>query len=155
MHCLSKLVFSGPRTGSAGPPPSWNEDASSGSSSFCWGFQFCRKNQSYCSVYSLRRSQDPALRLHYCVLMAPPWSLPPPFPDEQLPFGNSGKGMEAEAHSLKTSNGGRGKACVPGSPIGPCSVTRCRHQGVGPDKIPTNGVEHRPGTRWDLRQGFE
>ena len=35
---FSKLVFGGPRAGSGGTPSSLNEDASSSSSSICWGF---------------------------------------------------------------------------------------------------------------------
>ena len=41
-------------------------NASSSSSSICCRFQFWRKAQRYCYVYSLRRNQDPAPRLHYC-----------------------------------------------------------------------------------------
>ena len=35
----------------------------------------CRRAQRHGSVYPLRRNQDPALRLHYCFLTAPPLSL--------------------------------------------------------------------------------
>ena len=58
LHCFSELVFSGPRTGSGGPPSSRNEDASSSSSSICWGFSFCGKAQRHCYAHSLRRNQD-------------------------------------------------------------------------------------------------
>ena len=53
------------------------KNASSNSSFFCWRFQIHRKGQRYCYVYSLRMNQDPAPRLHYCFLTAPPWSLHP------------------------------------------------------------------------------
>ena len=49
--CFSKLVFSSPRTGPGGSP-------SSSSSSFSWGFEFCRKAQNI-------------------VIFIPPWSLNP------------------------------------------------------------------------------
>ena len=45
-------------------------------------------------------------------------SASPPF----LISRNSGKVVEAEAYSIKISNGGHRKACVPRSPTGPCSV---------------------------------
>ena len=53
------------------------KDKKKSSSSICWGFQFCTNAQRHCYVYSLRRNQDPAPRLHCCLLMAPPWSLHP------------------------------------------------------------------------------
>ena len=60
-HCLSKLVFSGPRTGSDGPPLR-NEECfiKQLTSSTCWGLLFCRKAQRYCYVYFWRRNPDRA-----------------------------------------------------------------------------------------------
>jgi len=51
-------------------------------------------------MYPLRGNQDPAPRLYCCVLMAPPWSLPP-LPSLignplNLPLGSSEKVLEAE-----------------------------------------------------------
>ena len=59
------------------------------------GVQFCRRTQRYCYVYSLRRDQDPAGKLHECLLTAPLWSLHP-LPSlisncSKLPFGTQGK----------------------------------------------------------------
>ena len=112
LHCLSKLVFSGLRTGSGGPPS-------------CWEFQFFRRAQRYC--YFLQRNQDPVPRLQYCLLTACPWSLHPLLflisYYLNLALWNSGKNMEPEAYSLKRRNGGHRKACVPRDPTGPCLVT--------------------------------
>ena len=41
------------------------------------GLSSYRRTQRYCYVYSLRRNQDPAPRLHYCFLTSPPLSLHP------------------------------------------------------------------------------
>ena len=46
-------------------------------SSICWEFEFCRRTQRYCYLYSLRRDQDPTPKLHSCLLVTPPWSLHP------------------------------------------------------------------------------
>ena len=57
-------------------------------------------------------------------------SVSPPFQVEQLfepALWTSGKVTEAEAYSRKTRNGGHSKACIPRSPIGPCSVTKAVH----------------------------
>ena len=67
----------------------------------------------------LEHGPGPAPRLQGCRLPAPPWSLHP-LPSLMssclnLPF-DSGKVLEAVVYSLKTSNGGHRKACVPRSP---------------------------------------
>ena len=78
LHCLSKQVFHGPRTGSGGPPSFWNEDASSSSSSICWGF-YSAERLIDIVLYFPGGGTGPALRLHSCLLTAPPWS-PRPLP---------------------------------------------------------------------------
>jgi len=78
LHCLSKQVFHGPRTGSGGPPSFWNEDASSSSSSICWGFYSAERLKDIV-LYIPGGGTGPALRLHSCLLTAPPWS-PRPLP---------------------------------------------------------------------------
>ena len=96
-------------------------------SSVCGGFQFCGRTQNYCYVYSLRRNQDSAPRLYYCLLTSSSLvSASTPFSDEKLSepaFWNSGNVVEVEGNSPKTRNGGRRKACVSRSPTGPHSVS--------------------------------
>ena len=121
MHCLSEQVFSGPRTGSGGPPSSRNEDCSTKKFFHLLGVWFCRKRLTYCSIDSWRRSQDPAPKAALLSLDSSSLvSASPPFPDWQLPFG---KVLEAEAYSLKTRNEGHRKPSVPRSPRGTNSVT--------------------------------
>ena len=77
----------------------------------CWGFQFCRRTQSYCSVYPLKRNQDPAARLNYCFLTVPLLSLYPLLfmmsNYLNLPFGTQGRSWRFnEAYFLQTRNGG-------------------------------------------------
>ena len=61
-------MFSGPRTGFWW---SWNEELYQVVNNFhLLGFYFCRRAQRCCYVYPLRRNQDPAQRLHYCLLIA-------------------------------------------------------------------------------------
>jgi len=81
-------------------------------------------------VHPLRENQDPAPRLHCCCLTAPPWSLPP-LPSListclNLPLGTQGSPRRLkEAHVLRTSNGGQGKAFVPLFPaLPPASGSR-------------------------------
>ena len=71
LHCFSKL--GGPRIGSW--DPSFRMKNASSTSSIHWGLQFCGNTQRCCYVYSLRRNQDPAPRLHYCLWTLPPWPL--------------------------------------------------------------------------------
>ena len=73
-----------------------------------------------CYVYFLRRNQDPAPRLHYCLF---PGLCIPSLPWLATTLWNSGKVMESEAHSLKQEIRGHREACVPRSPTGPCWVT--------------------------------
>ena len=61
--------------------------------------------KGYSYVYPLRRNQDPAPRLHYCSLTAPPLSLHP-LPSLisnglNLPCWHSGEVMEAVVYSLQ------------------------------------------------------
>ena len=66
---------------------------------------------------SLEREPGPAPRLYCCVLMAPPWSLPP-LPSListclNLPLGAQGKSWRLkEVHFLKRSNGGHRGLCA-------------------------------------------
>ena len=118
LHCLSKLVFSGPRTGSGGPP-SWNEKSFIKWFFHLLGTSVLQKGSKTLFCIFLKEEPERCFKAALlCLDGSSQVSASPPFPDEQLPFGNSGKGMEAEAYSLKTSNGGQGKACVPGSPTG-------------------------------------
>ena len=95
-------------------------------SSIWWSFSFCRRAQRYCYMYSLRRNQDPSPRLHCYFLTAPPLSLHPCASLSSnclnLPFRTQGR-LWNEAYSLKTRNRGHGKAFMPRSPTGPCSVS--------------------------------
>ena len=75
-----------------------------------WGLSSCRRTQRYCYIYSLRRNQDPAPRLHYCFLTVPPLFLHP-LPSLisnclNLPFGTQAQ-----------------IGFVPGSPTGSCLVS--------------------------------
>ena len=75
------------------------------------GVLVLQKNSRYCYVYSLRRNQDPAPRLHYCFLIAPPlslYSLPSLIRNcLNLPFGTQGRLRRLnEAYFLQTRNGG-------------------------------------------------
>ena len=75
------------------------------------GLNSCRRTQRYCYVYSLRRNQDPALRLHYCFLTAPPLflhSLPSLISNcLNLPFGTQGRSRRLnEAKFLQTRHTG-------------------------------------------------
>ena len=84
-------------------------------------------------LLSLEREPGPAPRRCYCVLMAPPWSLPPlPSLGEEPAPGNSGKVLEPqrEAHFLRTRNGGHRKACMPSSPTGLCLVSEGHSPGA-------------------------
>ena len=59
------------------------------------GLQYRETAQRYCCAYPLKGNQDPAPRLLYCFLTAPPWSLNP-IPSLisnclSLPFGTQGK----------------------------------------------------------------
>ena len=97
---------------------------------FVGGFSSGR-TQRYCYVYYLRRKQDPAPRVHYCLLTVPPWSLHP-LPSLisnslNLLFRTQGKVIEAKVRSPKIRNGEHRKACAPRSSAGPCliSVLQC------------------------------
>ena len=85
------------------------------------GLSSCRRAQRCCYVYPLRSNQDPAPRLHYCLLTAPPLSLHP-LPSLisnylKLPFGTQGRSKRLnEAYFLQTRNRGHRKAFVPGDP---------------------------------------
>ena len=89
--------------------------------------QFCRRTQRYCSVYSLKRNQDPAPRLHNCFLPALPWSLHP-LPSLinnclKLSFGAQRRSWRLnEAHVLKIRRGIT-EGLVPRRPTGSCSVS--------------------------------
>ena len=61
----------GPRIGS--DDPSFGIKNVSSASSTCWGFQFFEGLKDI--VMYISRSQNPASRLHYCLLTLPPWSL--------------------------------------------------------------------------------
>ena len=72
------------------------KNASSSSSSICSAV----KLKDIVNVYSLRRNQDHAPRLPYCLLTSPPWSLHP-LPSlnsscMNLPFETQGEAVEAE-----------------------------------------------------------
>ena len=88
------------------------------------GLSSCRRTQRYCSVYPLRRSQDPAPRLHYFFLTAPPLLLRPLPPlinnSLNLPPGTQGRSKRLnEVYSLH-KNWGHGKGFLPGrAPQGP------------------------------------
>ena len=78
------------------------------------GLSSCRRYY----VYSFRRNQDPAPRLYYCFLTAPPFflhSLPSLINNCLiLPFGTQGRSRRLnEAYFLQTRNGTR-KGFVPG-----------------------------------------
>ena len=74
----------------------------------------------------MKRNQDPAPRLHYCFLTAPPLSLHLlPFLISNclnLPFWNSGNVLGVEVYSLKTKNGDTERLVLQ-SPTGPCLVS--------------------------------
>ena len=92
------------------------------------GLSSCRRTQRYCYAYPLRRNQDPAPRLHYDFLTAPPLFLHP-LPSLissclNLPFGTQVRSRRLnEAHFLQTRNGGHRKICTRESPTGSCSVS--------------------------------
>ena len=105
-----------------GSDPSFGRKKASSISAICWGGFLHRKTQIYCYVYSLRRNQDSALRLHYCLLTVPSWPLYP-LPSLinnslNLSFGTRGRSWRPpEAYFLK-SNGGHRLLC-PGASQGP------------------------------------
>ena len=113
LHCLSKLVFSGPQD--------W----------FWWssffpewrmlhqvvfhllGVLVLQKGSKYCHVYSLSRTR---MLLQVCT--NPPWSLYPlPSLISNCPL-ECREGPGGWGYALKTRNGGHRKACVPRSPPG-------------------------------------
>ena len=113
----------GPRIGSE--DPSLRMKNAPSISSICWGFPFWGRTQRDCSVHSLRRNQDPKVaRLSLdCSSLV---SATPPCPDEQPSdpaFWNSGRVMEAEAHSSKTRNGGTQKSLCAQESRRPCLVS--------------------------------
>ena len=114
----------GPRVGSE--DLSFGMNKASSTSSVCWGFQFCGWTQRYCYVYSLRRNQNPAPRLHCFLFTVPAWSLHLlPFLISNclnLLFGTQGSSWRPEVHSPKIRSVRHRKACVLRSPVGPCSV---------------------------------
>ena len=85
------------------------------------GLSSYRRTQRYCYIYSLRRHQDPAPRLHYCFLTAPPLflhSLPSLISNcLNLPFVTQWRsGRLNEAYFLQTRNRGHRKALYLGWP---------------------------------------
>ena len=115
MHCLSKLVFGGLRTGSGGPPSSWNEECFIKQFFHLLGVLILQRGSNILLCIFLKEEPGPTPRLYYCLLAAPPWSL------HTLPslisnfLWNSRNVMEPEAYSLKARKGGHRKACVPSS----------------------------------------
>ena len=91
------------------------------------GLSSYRRTQRYCSVYSLRRNQYPAPRLHYCFFTAPPLFLHP-LPSlisncSNLPFLTQGRSRRLnKAYFLQTRNRGHRKDLYP---AGPHRVLRC------------------------------
>ena len=98
-------------------------------SSTWWGFQYLQNSSKIPCVYPLRGNQDPAPRLHYCFLTAPPLSLHP-LPSLisnclNLPFGTQERsGRLDEAYFLQTRNRGHRKASVPRSLQGSWTVKK-------------------------------
>ena len=122
LHSSSKLVFSGPGTGSGDPPSFWKEECCIKllTTLICWRFQFCRKAQRY-YVYSLRRNQDSAPR-HYCLLAAPPWSwhsIPSLISNSlNLPFGTQGRSRRMNEANFLPIRKGEERFLCPGAPQG-------------------------------------
>ena len=124
LHCFSKLVFR------------WSQGwvlmilllewkTASSTSSICWGFQFYRGTQRSCYVYFLRRNQDPAARLHYCLLTVSPWSLHP-LPSLisnllNLLFETQGRSWRLKPIPPKQDMGDSEKLVCPGASQGPLS----------------------------------
>ena len=81
-----------------------------------------------CYVYSLSRNQDPAPRLHYCLLTAAPWSLHP-LPSVisnclNLLFGTQERSWRLKFILKKQEMGDTEKLVCPGAPQGPpCSIS--------------------------------
>ena len=106
----------GPRIGS--DDPCFRMKKASSTSFICWGFQ---KNSK--GLLCIFHKEEPGPSPRGALLS---WLFRPGFYPPSLPwlatfwtcFWNSGKVMEAEAHSPKTRNGGHRKACVPWSPTG-------------------------------------
>jgi len=80
LYCLSKLVFSGPRTGSGGPsiPPPMLP--------FLGGFSSAERLKN--TVMYIPFCPKAAMLSLDCSSLV---SASPPFPDEQLPFGIQGR----------------------------------------------------------------
>ena len=100
MYSSLRLVFSGPRT-SYGCPSLWLTFVGA---------------QTDCYIYSLKRNQDPAPRLHYCLLTVPPWSQHP-LPSListclNLPFGTQGWSWRLKLISKNQEMGDTEKACA-------------------------------------------
>ena len=113
----SKLVFSGPTTGSGGPPAFWKKECFIRllTSFICGGFQFCGRTQSYCYVYASKRVQDPAPRQNYPLTVVPPWS-PHPLPSLisnflNLPFGIQERSRRLTEAYFKQEMGDRSSHC--------------------------------------------
>ena len=89
-------------------------------------------------MYPLRRNQDPAPRLHYCFLAAPPLSLHP-LPSlisscSNLPFGSQGRSWRLESIPYKQE---LGDGEFPGGPVVRIPGFHCQ----GPGSIPGRGTE--------------
>ena len=95
-------------------PPSW------------WACQYLQ-NSSKILFICLKGEPGPCLKAALLFLDCSSLvSSSPRFPDYQLfepALWNSGKVIEAEAHSLKIRNGGHRKTFMPRSPTGSCSVS--------------------------------
>ena len=106
----------------------------------------------------MRGNQDPAPRLHYCLLTAPPLSLHP-LPSLisnhlKLPFGTQGRSWRPnEAYFLQTRNGGHRKTFVPRSPTWSCSVSPGSHTEVVKESSEYRGLRVQTGGQ--RRQGLE
>ena len=68
-------------------------------------------------MYSLRRNQDPAPRLHYCFLTAPPLSLISNCLN--LPSGTQGRSWKLESIPHKQEMGDTERLSCPAAPQGP------------------------------------
>ena len=126
LHSTSKLVSGGPGVSSGGP-----RSYLTVTFFLEWGMLqqvnifhllgVLVLQNSKIHVYPSRRNQDPAPRLHYCFLNAPPCCL------HLLPFliSNYLGPREGPERSLflQTRNGRHRKAFVPRSPTGSCSVS--------------------------------
>ena len=93
------------------------------SSTWVGGLSSCTRTQRYCYVYFLRGNQDPAPRLHYCLLAAPPLSLHP-LPSLisnclNLSFGTQGRSWRLESVPYKQGAADMEKFPCPGAPKGP------------------------------------